>query len=138
MSTTPDKGKLIFTCHIPVRWGDMDAYGHVNNTLYMRYMEETRVQALAAIGAQMDGNGIDPVIINTGCTFMQPVFYPDTLRIDCYARDPGRSSFMTHYEIFSEKQPDTPVSEGYAKVVWIDHKAGKSVPLPDNIRDQIS
>lgn len=35
--------QLLHTAHIPVRWGDMDSYGHVNNTLYFQYLEEARV-----------------------------------------------------------------------------------------------
>jgi acyl-CoA thioester hydrolase len=136
MST--DKGKLIYSCDIAVRWGDMDAYGHVNNAMYMRYLEEARVQLLAEMGASMDGGGTDPVVINVGCTFFQPVVYPDTLKINCYVKDPGRSSFMTLYEVFSASNPENPVSEGYAKVVWMDHHSGKSVPLPDEIRTKIT
>ncbi len=64
--------RSLYQCQIPVRWGDMDAYGHVNNALYMRYLEEARVQLLAKIGAAMDGNGTDPVVINVGCTFYAP------------------------------------------------------------------
>ncbi|MGB0466421.1 MAG: acyl-CoA thioesterase [Pontibacterium sp.] len=128
------QGKKVFSCFLPVRWGDMDAYGHVNNALYMRYLEEARVQLLAKSGATMDGKGIDPVIINVGCTFMRPITYPDTVRIDCYVAEPGRSSFMTYYRLFSEADAETPVSEGYSKVVWMDHQTGRSVPLPDSIR----
>lgn len=132
-----DNKKLIYSCEIPVRWGDMDAYGHVNNAMYIRYLEEARVQLLAKMGATMDGNGIDPVVINVGCTFMRPVIYPATLRIDCYVSEPGRSSFMTLYDIFSSSDSTQAVSNGYAKVVWMDHHTGKSVPLPAEIRAQI-
>lgn len=135
MSTVTEK--LLYSCEIPVRWGDMDAYGHVNNAMYMRYLEEARVQLLAKMGAKMDGGGVDPVVINVGCTFMRPVVYPDTLRIDCFVSEPGRSSFMTLYKIYSESAPSQAVSEGYAKVVWMDHHTGKSVPLPHEIRQQI-
>ncbi len=135
MSTVAEK--LIYSCEIPVRWGDMDAYGHVNNAMYMRYLEEARVQLLAKMGAKMDGDGIDPVVINVGCTFMRPIVYPDTVRIDCFVSEPGRSSFMTLYKIYSESDPSQAVSEGYAKVVWMDHHSGKSVPLPADIRQHI-
>ncbi|WP_028467870.1 acyl-CoA thioesterase [Neptunomonas japonica] len=135
MST--DNRKLIYSCEIAVRWGDMDAYGHVNNAMYIRYLEEARVQLLAKMGAAMDGNGIDPVVINVGCTFMRPVVYPATLRIDCYVSEPGRSSFMTLYDIYSTSDTSQAVGNGYAKVVWMDHHSGKSVPLPTEIRAQI-
>jgi hypothetical protein len=42
--------KLVQTCLIPIRWGDMDAYGHVNNTIYFRYMEQARVEFLERLG----------------------------------------------------------------------------------------
>lgn len=132
------KGKLVYSCEIPVRWGDMDAYGHVNNALYMRYLEEARVQLIEKMDVEMDPNGLAPVVISVGCTFFKPVVYPDTVRIDCYVTDPGRSSFMTLYEVFSTRQPEQMVSEGFAKVVWIDHRTEKSVSLPDKVRDFIS
>lgn len=133
-----DKGKLVYSCKLPVRWGDMDAYGHVNNALYMRYLEEARVQLIEKMNVVMDPNGLAPVVVSVGCTFFKPVVYPDTVRIDCYVKDPGRSSFMTIYEVYSENSPEEPVSEGYAKVVWIDHRTEKSVPLPDAVREFIS
>ena len=126
--------KLIYRCDLPVRWGDMDAYGHVNNALYMRYLEEARVQLLDEMGVKLDPEGLSPVVVSIGCTFFRPVVYPDTLRIDCYIDQPGRSSFMTLYKVYSEANTEEPVSEGYAKVVWIDQKKGVSVPLPENVK----
>ncbi|WP_245600998.1 acyl-CoA thioesterase [Marinobacterium jannaschii] len=137
MTAMDNTAKLIFSTHIDVRWGDMDAYSHVNNAMYMRYLEEARVQLLAEMGASMDGNGIDPVIINVGCTFLQPVTYPERLRIDCYVGAPGRSSFMSWYRIYPESAPDQLASEGYAKVVWMDHRSGRSTPLPEKIRRRL-
>lgn len=131
-------GKKLFSCTLSVRWGDMDAYRHVNNALYLRYLEEAQVQLLATLGSDMTGVGTDPMVINVGCTFLRPVTYPDTLTIDCYVADPGRSSFMTYYEIFSEHDKSTPVSQGHSKIVWVNHQTGRSVPLPDHIRAQMS
>lgn len=129
---------LLHQCEIAVRWGDMDAYGHVNNALYMRYLEEARVQFLASIGADMRGNGTDPVIINVGCTFLRPVSYPATVIIKSYVGEIGRSSFMIWYEVSTTDNPDQLCSEGYSKVVWMDHQTGRSVPLPEIIRNAIS
>lgn len=134
--TTPTT-VLLATVEIGVRWGDMDAYGHVNNAMYMRYLEEARCQMLAAMGISLEGNRIAPVVINVGCTFLKPVFYPDTLTIRCYGSDPGRSSFMSTYEVFSAAQGGIKVSEGYGKLVWMDHEAGCSVPLPDDVRQAL-
>jgi len=137
MNDTPNR-KLLHQCQITVRWGDMDAYGHVNNALYMRYLEEARVQFLASIGATMNGNGTDPVIINVGCTFLRPVSYPATIIVKSFVGEIGRSSFMVWYELSTTDNPDQLCSEGYSKVVWMDHNTGRSVALPDIIRENIS
>ncbi len=129
--------KPIFICRIPVRWGDMDAYHHINNAMYLRYMEEARIQLLYQAGIKMDGRGLGPVIVNASCTFLLPVTYPDTLVIECYIGDPGRSSFMSYYKLYSQSQQDRLVCEGSAKIVWIDPAENKSVPLPAKILDII-
>jgi acyl-CoA thioester hydrolase len=127
---------LLHTCRIPVRWGDMDAYGHVNNTIYFRYCEQARVEWLEQGGFMVSLDKSDgPVIINAACTFMIPVSYPATVIVRLYAGAPGRSSVMNWYEISVEGE-DTVYAEGSAKVVWMNHLTGKSVPLPDSLRKQ--
>ncbi len=75
-----------------------------------------------------------PVVVTIGCTFMRPIFHPETLRIDVFLSEPGRSSFMVKYKVYTLSQPDTPAAEGYSKVVWVSSVDGKSVPLPDVVR----
>jgi acyl-CoA thioester hydrolase len=123
-----------YSCDIPIRWGDMDAFGHVNNTLYFRYFEEARFQWMLEKGIPMNGDS-HPVVITIGCTFFRPLFHPDTLRIDIDISEPGRSSFMATYKVYSSQDPVNPCSEGYSKIVWIAKDTGKSVPLPDNVRE---
>lgn len=126
--------KLLLTTRMPVRWGDMDAYGHVNNTIYFRYFEQARVEWLEKLGFPVDPSEVSgPVIINASCTFMIPVNYPATVLVKLYAGEPGRSSVMTWYELFVEGD-DRLFAEGAAKVVWMDMHSGKSVSLPDRLR----
>jgi acyl-CoA thioester hydrolase len=126
--------KLIYTTRIPVRWGDMDAYGHVNNTVYFRYFEQARCEWIEQMGFQVSPNeATGPVIINANCTFLAPVNYPATVVVKMYAGEPGRTSVMTWYELFVEGQ-DKLYAEGAAKTVWMDNATGRSVPLPDAIR----
>ena len=122
-----------FSCEIPVRWGDMDAYGHVNNTLYFRYFEEARFMWMLEKGIPLKSD-THPVVVTIGCTFLRPIFHPETLRIDVYLSEQGRSSFMVTYKVYTSSQPDVPAAEGYSKVVWVSSTDGKSVPLPDPVR----
>ncbi len=127
----------IFTTRIPLRWADMDSYNHVNNALYLRYMEEARLQLLYEMGYRLDGSGQGPVVINVSATFLIPLSYPETVIVDCYADEAGRSSFMTHYKLYGEKNKKALACEGSAKVVWIDTETNASVKLPADIRIMI-
>lgn len=124
---------LIHVTRIPIRWGDMDAYGHVNNTVYFRYMEQARVEWLDDLNIRLEPGGLGPVIINAACTFLVPMTYPGTVEIRTFADPPGRSSFQTHVEmrIVGDERV---YAEGAAKVVWMDMQTGKSTPLPDTVR----
>lgn len=128
--TLPDQPQ--FSCKIPLRWGDMDAFGHVNNTLYLRYCEEARFQWMASAGIGMKPESY-PVVIAVGCTFLRPVFYPETLRIDCYAAEPGRTSFMAYFRLYTSTEPNQPAAEAYSKIVWVGAD-GKSRPLPEQLQ----
>jgi len=123
--------KLVHTTSMPIRWGDMDAYGHVNNTVYFRYMEQARVEWLESLDAGVRPGADGPVIINASCTFLVPMTYPGTVEVRTYTGKPGRSSFMTHAEM---RIGDQLYAEGAAKVVWMDTRTGKSVPVPEALR----
>jgi acyl-CoA thioester hydrolase len=125
--------KPVFSCEIPVRWGDMDAFGHVNNTIYFRYIEEARFQWMLAAGIPIGGDNY-PVVVQVGATFLRPVFHPETIRVDCYISQPGRSSFMVDYKLYTSADPHNPTAECFSKVVWVDSRTGHSTPLPEKVR----
>jgi len=130
--------RLLITSRMPVRWGDMDAYGHVNNTVYFRYLEQTRVEWLEQMGSAVSPDNAEaPVIINAACTFMLPVNYPATVIVRMYGGEPGRSSLMTWYELLVEGD-ERVYAEGSSKVVWMNPQTGKSVPLPEAVRAAVS
>lgn len=129
--------KLIHTTLIPIRWGDMDAYGHVNNTIYFRYAEQARCEWLESLGYKVAPVGEAPVIINAACTFLIPLTYPGTVEVRMYAGKLGRSSVETWYEMRLTGS-DTLYAEGSSKIVWMDTATGKSVPIPDALRDLVS
>jgi len=126
--------KLAHTCRIPVRWGDMDAYGHVNNTNYFRYCEQARVEWSQRVGFPVRtdaGEGV--VIINAACTFLIPIVYPATVTVHMFVGEAGRSSLMSWYELRVEGD-DRLYAEGSSKMVWMSHSTGRSAPLPEALR----
>jgi acyl-CoA thioester hydrolase len=126
--------KLVHTLRMPIRWGDMDAMGHVNNTVYFRYLEQARIEWFIEAGCEPDPNGEGPVIINARCTFIRQLKYPGDIEVRTFVGTAGRSSFETYHEIRRVDQPDILSAEGGAKVVWVDFPSEKSRPLPERIR----
>lgn len=123
--------KLIHVTKMPIRWGDMDAYGHVNNTVYFRYMEQARVEWIEEMQVPVRPGGEGPVIINAACTFLKPMNYPGMVEVRTYVGAIGRSSCQTYVDMLID---DEVYAEGAAKVVWMDTQTGKSVPLPEHVR----
>ena len=127
--------KLIKTLEIPVRWSDMDAVGHVNNSRYFTYCEQVRVEWMSELNYRVSAQDpTGPVIINASLNFLKPIHFPATVIIKLYAGVPGRSSMMTYYEMSLVDSPETIYADGSSKVVWVDYATGKSTPLPLNVR----
>lgn len=130
--------QLVLTAVIPIRWGDMDAMGHVNNTVYFRYMEQARVEWIERIGYPIDSQREEAaVVVNASCTFLLPLTYPGQLECRMYVGKPGRSSLPTYYEL-RKLGADALYAEGAAKMVWMAPATGKSVPLPERLLQAIA
>jgi acyl-CoA thioester hydrolase len=133
----PSQRKLVQTSLIPIRWGDMDAYGHVNNTVYFRYMEQARVEYLEKLGFKVMPRGSAPVIINASCTFLVPLNYPGVVEVRMFCGPPAAAACRPHYEIRLQGD-DTVYATGDSKIVWMDVANGKSVPIPDDLRADLT
>jgi len=128
---------LVHVTRMPIRWGDMDMMGHVNNAKYFTYIETARIDWFTSIGCEPNPKGEGPVLINASCTFLKQLEYPGEIEIRTFVGSFGRSSFETFHEIRRVDQPDVLSAEGAAKVVWVDFVAGKSKPLPDELRERM-
>lgn len=134
----PEHKKLVYEMVMPIRWGDMDAMGHVNNTVYFRYLETIRIDWMHAIGCQPDPQGQGPVIVNAFCNFYRQLEYPGDVIARMYVSDPGRTSFESWCTLSRTDDPDTVYAAGGATTVWTDFPAQKSAPLPDWLRAQLT
>ena len=130
----PETKKLLLEMTIPIRWGDMDAMGHVNNTIYFRYFEIARLDWIFKVTGQTVLAGEGPVIVNAFCSFLRQLEFPGDLLARQYVAHPGRSSFDTYLTLERTDLPGVIWAEGGAKTVWTDYKAKKSVPMPDWFR----
>jgi len=89
----PERKKLVHEMRFAVRWGEMDAMGHVNNTVYFRYLENARIAWMEAIGCHPDPRGEGLVIVNAFCNFYRQLEFPAEVLLKLYVSDPGRTTF---------------------------------------------
>lgn len=134
----PQHKKLVFESTLPIRWGDMDAMGHVNNTLYFRYLEIVRIDWFRSLDCVPDPRGTGPLIVNAFCNFHKQLEFPCEILVKMYASDPGRSSFETWATIERTDDPGVVYASGGATTVWVDFPAQKSVPIPDWFRKHLA
>jgi len=122
---------LVHTSHQPIRWGDMDALGHVNNALYFRYMETARLEWLFGLlkdDAYRKGEG--PVIANAICNFRRPLVYPADLEVRMHLGKPGTTSVTSYYDIAVAGET---YADGESRIVWVDLATGRPKPLPESV-----
>ena len=134
----PDQKKLVFETHSAVRWGDMDAMGHVNNATYFRYMETARIDWFRSIGCVPDAQGEGPVIVNAFCNFYRQFEYPDEVLLKMYVSDPGRTTFESWATMEKVAEPGVVCAAGGATTIWVNFPQQKAVGLPDWIRAIVS
>jgi len=126
------------TIEIPVAWGEMDAFQHLNNVVYFRYFESVRIAYFGAIEvmAVMEATGVGPILAETRCRFRIPLTFPDTVSVGARVSALVPEGFMMQYAVASQRHGKI-AAEGDGRIVTIDYAGGGKAPLPDVVRDRI-
>lgn len=120
---------------LPVQWGEQDAFGHVNNAVYMRWFESARI----AYGLRVNltegtpTRRVGPILAAISCNYRRQLKYPDTIHVGARITRIGRSSLTMEHRVISEMLGAI-AAEGDSTLVAFDYLAQKSVPLPDEMR----
>ena len=130
----PEIKKKVHEMIIPIRWGDMDAMKHVNNTVYFRYLETVRIDYFQSIGCEPNPQGQGPVIVNACCNFYKQLEYPGNVLAKMYVSDPARTTFESWCTLELVSEPGVVYAAGGATTIWVDFPLQKAVTLPDHIR----
>ncbi len=132
-----EQRKLVRTDRMSMRWGEMDALGHMNNVSYLRYFEEVRIAWFKSLELEYTVGSEGPILGTITCKYLKPAIYPLELEITSYVGNPGNSSFFMWHELYNASDPAERYAEAEAKLVWIDIGAGLSRPMPDWLRETI-
>jgi acyl-CoA thioester hydrolase len=122
-----------------VRWGDMDAFQHVNNTVYFRYFESARIAFFEKVGfVRTEGGDTDigPILAETSCRFRRPLTYPDTLHIGVQVTEMANDRMTMKYVVWSTKL-NCVAAEGAGTIVAYDYQYNPKAALPRPVRQAI-
>ncbi len=114
---------------IDCRWGDMDAYGHVNNTVFFRYFESARFAYVEEYCLPVLGSEHMPTVVlaDIQCRFTAQIVYPASLRVKSKITRIGNSSFDVYAEIWNG---ETRCAHSKAVMVWFDLQSERPVRIP--------
>jgi acyl-CoA thioester hydrolase len=129
--------KYLNTLILPLRWTDMDAYGHVGNARYYDFMTDARVDAF---GQKDFVTNLDLqfVVVESHCAYKVPCTYPGNLLIKQYCEYVKNSSCKLVYEFFMENKPDVLCAEGWAAMVFYNAKTKAASRIPEAMRKSLS
>ena len=123
----------------PVQWGDQDAFGHVNNTVYFRWYESARIAYFEQSGleAALEPLKLGPILAKISCNYRKQLSYPDTVWIGTRVKSIGNTSLVIEHAVYSERL-QTIAADGDSVVVVFDYRANSKCPVPQVARDAIA
>ena len=124
---------------IPVQWGELDAYGHVNNAVFFRYFESARIAYLERCGLieSYRRDKVGAILHSTSCRFRRALFYPDTALIGARVTEVGEDRFTMAYCVASKTQGEV-AAEGTGIVVIFDYNRREKTAIPARVREGIA
>ena len=120
---------------LPLQWGDQDAFGHVNNTVPIRWFESARIAYLeqSVMNQMTKRGGLGPILASVTCNYRRQLHYPDRVSIGARISKIGRSSMVMEHVVYSEKLAAI-AADGTSTVVVFDYEANRATRIPDEMR----
>lgn len=116
----------------PVQWGEMDAYQHVNNVVYLRWFETGRAAYFDAADLWQGTapTGVAPIFHSVSCRYRVPLTYPDEVEIGVRMKQVLTDRFVVDHAVYSAKHQRV-AAEGEGIIVSFDYRSSQKAPLPD-------
>lgn len=131
-----DNRTSLFRMPIALRWRDLDAFNHVNNSNFMTYLEEARIRWFESLDEEWVTEQTAPLLAAVQMNYRVPIPYPAEVIVELFADRVGNSSVTIGHTI-SSADGATLYADGHVVMVWIDRVSGRPTPLPDAIRKTI-
>jgi acyl-CoA thioester hydrolase len=128
-----DNRTTVFRMPIALRWRDLDAFNHVNNSNFLTYLEEARIRWFDSLGEAWVTEKTAPLLAAVQVNYRVPIPYPSDVMVELFAERVGNTSVTLGHAIVSEDGA-TLYADGHVVMVWIDRASGRPTPLPDAVR----
>ena len=122
----------VFRVPIELRWSDLDAFNHVNNSRYLTFLEQARIQCFEGIGEAWVTEDTAPVVASATLNFRYPIGYPADVFVELSTSKVGTSSVVIDHRIVAAD--GTLHCDGHVVAVWVDRQSGKPTELPLGVR----
>jgi acyl-CoA thioester hydrolase len=124
---------------IPTRWGDNDAYAHVNNTVYYSFFDTVVSRFLLDSGAiDLKTSAVIGVVVETGCRYLAPISFPDMVAAGLRVTRIGNTSIRYEIGIFRNDE-EAASAEGHFVHVYVDRETQtRPTTLPQSLRDAMA
>ena len=132
MSSTVDR-PVLFRMPVALRWRDLDAFNHVNNSNFLTYLEEARIRWFASWDGEWVNDTMAPLMAAVQLNYRMPIPYPSDVVVELFTDRLGTSSATIGHRIVSEDGA-TLYCDGHVVVVWIDRASGRPIALPASVR----
>jgi acyl-CoA thioester hydrolase len=129
---------LLLRTPIEVRWRDLDAFSHVNNSIFLTYIEEARLQWFQSLPGPWLNEDIAPVLAAMHVNYRRPIEWPAQLVVELFAERVGSTSLTLGHRIVAREDADRLYADGQSVLVWIDRDGGRPAALPDAVRSACS
>ena len=122
----------VFRMPIGLRWSDMDAFNHVNNSRYLTFLEQARIEWFESLGEPWMSDDAAPVVASATLNFRRPIEYPAEVFVELFTERLGTTSVVIGHRIVAAD--GSLHCDGSVAAVWIDRHSGKPTPLPAGVR----
>jgi acyl-CoA thioester hydrolase len=129
---------LLHIAPISVRWRDLDAFNHVNNSSFLTFLEEARLQWLQQLPGMWMTAHAAPVMAASDLNYRRPIEWPAQVVVELFCTRLGNSSMTIGHRIVDANDDSLLYCDGNVVMVWMDPASGKSVPLPHTVRESIT
>lgn len=133
-AATPPSPQRLLRTTMDVRWRDLDAFNHVNNSNYLTYLEEARLRWMMQLPGEWLDDHIAPLMAGCNVNYKRPIEWPEELAVELFVERIGTTSITIGHRILSAQDAAVVYADGNVTMVWVDRRSGRPSSLPDAVR----